>query len=150
MARYETDYYAWLHEQARLLECGHFEALDMAQLVEELDLMAESGPGELYNRLSVLLAHLLKLTVAAEFLPGVHDRAQRGWRLTCREQRRRLARLLRRNPSLWPTVSEEVTEAFEVARLQALAALQVDEARLPAQCPWPPEQVLDDDFWPEP
>ena len=70
MTRYETDYYAWLHEQARLLECGHFEALDVAQLVEELDLMAENGPGELYNRLSVLLAHLLKLKVAADFLPG--------------------------------------------------------------------------------
>ena len=107
-------------------------------------------PGELYDRLIVLLAHLLKLKVAAELLPGVYDRAQRGWRLTCREQRRRrLARLLRRNPSLQPTVPEEVTEAFEVARLQALAALQVDEARLPEQCPWSPVQVLDAAFWPD-
>jgi hypothetical protein len=149
MNRYDTDWYAWVQEQITLLEQGCFEALDRVHLMEELDLMAGNAPGELYDRLIVLLAHLLKLKVAAELLPGVHDRAQRGWRLTCREQRRRLARLLRRNPSLQPTVPEEVTEAFEVARLQALAALQVDEAWLPERCPWSPEQVLAAAFWPD-
>lgn len=149
MTRYETDFYAWLQEQALLVETGRFDALDVAHLVEELELMAGSTRGELYDRLIVLLAHLLKLQVAATLLPGVYDRAQRGWRLTCAEQRRRLARLLRRNPSLQPTVPEDLTEAYEVARLQATAALQVDEARLPAQCPWTAEQVLDTDFWPE-
>jgi hypothetical protein len=80
---------------------------------------------------------------------GVYDRAQRGWRLTCTEQRRRLARLLRRSPSLQPTAPAEVAEAYEVARLQATAALQVDETRMPAQCAWSVEQVLDEAFWPE-
>jgi len=149
MNLYETDFYAWLHEQALLVESGRFDALDVAHLVEELELMAGSTQGELYDRLIVLLAHLLKLQVAAALLPGVYDRAQRGWRLTCAEQRRRLARLLRRNPSLQPIVPEDMAEAYDVARLQATAALQVDEVRMPAQCPWTPEQVLDDAFWPE-
>ena len=149
MHRYETDWYAWVQEQALLLEQGRFDALDLDHLIEELDLMAGSTRGELYDRLIVLVAHLLKLQVAAAVLPGVYDRAQRGWRLTCAEQRRRLARLLRRNPSLRPTVAEEVDEAYEVARLQATAALQVDEVRMPAQCPWRVEQVLDETFWPE-
>jgi hypothetical protein len=147
--RYETDWYAWLHEQAALLAEGQFDALDIDHLVEELELMAESAPGELYNRLIVLLAHLLKLTVAAEVLPGVYDRAHRGWRLTCREQRRRLTRLLDRNPRLKPTVPAEVTQAYEVARLQALAALQVDEHQLPTTCPWAAAEVQADDFWPD-
>jgi hypothetical protein len=149
MTRYETDWYAWLHEQACLLEQGQFDALDVEHLVEELEQMAESAPGELYNRLIVLLAHLLKLTVAAAVLPGVYDRAQRGWRLTCREQRRRLARLLARNPRLTPTVPDEVPQAYEVARLQALAALQVGEHQLPAVCPWTYAEVLAEDFWPD-
>ena len=149
MTRYETDWYAWVHEQAALLAQGQFDALDVDHLVEELELMAESASGELYNRLIVLLAHLLKLTLAAEVLPGVYDRAQRGWRLTCDEQRRRLARLLARNPSLTPTVEDEVHDAYEVARLQALAALQVDDAQIPAVCPWHAAQVLDTDFWPD-
>jgi hypothetical protein len=149
MVTYETDWYAWLHEQAQLLERGEYALLDVDHLVEELALMAESAAGELYNRLIVLLAHLLKLTIAAEVLPGVYDRAQRGWRLTCREQRRRLARLLARNPSLAPTVADEVTAAYEVARLQALAALQVDESQIPSQCPWSKDEVQAEDFWPD-
>jgi hypothetical protein len=149
MNLYETDFYAWVQEQALLLEQGRFDALDLDHLIEELALMAGSTRGELYDRLIVLLAHLLKLEVAAALLPGVYDRARRGWRLTCTEQRRRLARLLRRNPSLQPTVPEEVTEAYDVARLQATAALQVDEARMPETCPWTPEQILDAAFWPE-
>ena len=149
MTRYETDWYAWLHEQAQCIEEGRWDALDIDHLVEELALMAESASGELYNRLIVLLAHLLKLTLAAEVLPGVYDRAQRGWRLTCYEQRRRLARLLARNPSLTPTVEDEVHDAYEVARLQALAALQVQEDHLPTQCPWTDAEVRADDFWPD-
>jgi hypothetical protein len=149
MTLYETDWYAWVHEQATLLAQGRFDALDLDHLVEELDLMAESASGELYNRLIVLLAHLLKLSVAAKVLPGTYDRAQRGWRLTCLEQRRRLARLLARNHSLQRTVPEEVHEAYAVARLQALAALQVDDAQIPAACPWHSEHVMDADFWPD-
>jgi len=148
MTLYDTDWYAWVQEQAVLLEQGRFDALDVGHLVEELALMAGNAPGELYDRLIVLLAHLLKLQVAGELLPGVYDRAQRGWRLTCAEQRRRLARLLRRNPSLRPTVSDELPAAYEVARLQATAALQIDEIRFPAQCPWDAEPVLDEAFWP--
>ena len=100
MNRYETDFYAWVQEQALLLEQGRFDALDLDHLIEELELMAGSTQGQLYDRLIVLLAHLLKLEMAAALLPGVYERANRGWRLTCAEQRRRLARLLRRNPSL--------------------------------------------------
>ena len=148
MNRYETDWHAWVHEQIALLEQGRFDALDVDHLVEELDLMAGSARGELYDRLIILLAHLLKLQVAAVVLPGAYARAQRGWRLTCTEQRRRLARLLDRNRSLRRTVPYEVHEAYEVARLHATAALQVDDTHIPAVCPWQSEQVLDPDFWP--
>src|SRR2546425_38931 len=74
MNLYETDFYAWLHEQALLVESGRFDALDVAHLVEELELMAGSTQGELYDRLIVLLAHLLKLQVAATLLPDVRQR----------------------------------------------------------------------------
>jgi len=149
MTLYESDWYTWVHEQATLLAEGRFDALDLDHLVEELELMADSAPGELYNRLIVLLAHLLKLAVAAEVLPGAYDRAQRGWRLTCREQRARLTRLLDRNRGLRGTVPDEITAAYAVARLQALAALQVDESQIPTQCPWTADEVRAEDFWPD-
>ena len=45
MTRYDTDWYAWVHEQAQCLEEGRWDALDVPHLVEELELMAEGAPG---------------------------------------------------------------------------------------------------------
>jgi len=125
---YDTDFYAWVQDQAALLAARRFEELDLPHLVEELQLMGNSERGDLANRLSVLLAHLLKLQIAAERLPYVYDRSQRGWHLTCTEQRLQLRRLLRRNPSLRPSVSDELPDAYAIARLQAAIALGVGEA----------------------
>ena len=149
MTRYETDYYAWAHEQATLLAEGRFDALDVPHLVEELELMAESEHGQLVNRLIVLLTHLLKLHVAAQHLPVDLQRAGRGWRQTCRTQRVRLAQLLRRNPSLTPRLEQAVNDAYEVALLEAAAGLGLETLPMPDVCPWEADAVLADDFWPE-
>ena len=149
MTRYDTDYYAWLHEQARLLEQARFAELDVPQLVEELELMAGSERGELVNRLIILLAHLLKLTVAAQHLPLDYQRAGPGWRQTCRVQRVRLARLRRRNPSLQHFLEEDTQEAYDVALLEAAQGLGLEAVPMPTVCPWGAEDVLAEDFWPE-
>lgn len=146
---YDTDFYAWVQDQAALLAARRFDALDVPHLVEELQLMGASERGELANRLTVLLAHLLKLQLAAVRLPYVYERAQRGWRLTGTEQRLQLQRLLRRNPSLGPAVPAELPDAYAIARLQAAMALGIDETTVPETCPWTPAQALDADFWPE-
>ena len=57
-AAYDTDFYAWVQDQAAMLAARRFEELDLPHLVEELQLMGNSERGELSNRLSVLLAHL--------------------------------------------------------------------------------------------
>jgi len=147
--RYETDWYAWVHEQAARLAAGDFAALDLDHLVEELELMADSARGELVNRLIVLLTHLLKLHVAHQHLPSDYQRAGRGWRLMCSTQRRRLALVLRRNPSLRRFVSTDVQDAYDVALLEAAQALGLEALPMPPTCPWKPEDVLDADFWPE-
>jgi len=147
---YDTDFYAWVQDQAALLTACRFEELDLPHLVEELQLMGNGERGELFNRLGVLLAHLLQLQIAAERLPYVYDRAQRGWHLTGTEQRLQLKKLLRRTPSLRPTVPDELPDAYAVARLQTALALGVDDASVPLACPWTAEQVLDETFWPEP
>ena len=102
----------------------------------------------LASHLLILLTHLLKLVLAAVHMPHDYARAARGWRVTCRTQRRLIAKRLRRNPSLRPTVAEEVADAYESAREEATAALEIAEDAAPPQCPWTPEQVLDIDFWP--
>ena len=146
---YDQDLYAWVQEQATLLRTGKLHELDLEHLIEEIEGVGHSQRDALASHLLILLTHLLKLTIAAERLPQDLARAGRGWRTTCRTQRRLLAKRLRRNPSLRPAVLEECAEAYEIARDEAATALGVDEASVPLPCPWTPEQVLDQEFWPE-
>jgi len=149
MTRYDTDYSAWLREQIAHLDAGDFAALDRDHLVEELELMANSALGELGNRLIVLLAHLLRLSIAAQEFPRDLARAGRLWRMMCQTQRLHIAKVLRRNPSLRPLVPAEVTDAYAIARHEAAQGLATTVDVMPSTCPWTPEEVLNADFWPE-
>jgi hypothetical protein len=147
-ALYEQDFYAWTQAQAALLEGRQFDALDLPHLVEEITSLGKSEQRQLYDRLIVLLTHLLKLHLAAQMLPRDLERAGRGWRTTVKTQRLRVHKVLRENPSLTPTVPDELADAYAVARLEVAGDLTLDEAVLPQTCLWTPEQVLDEDFWP--
>ena len=146
---YETDFYAWTQEQARLLDARQFDALDVSNLVEEITSLGKSERRELYHRLSLLLEHLLKLALAAQHSPEALQRAGRGWRATVKTQRLGVAKVLRENPSLRTIVPAELADAYAVARVEAAAALEMEEATLPETCPWLAAQVLNADFWPD-
>ena len=146
---YEQDLYAWTQEQAARLREGAWHELDLEHLIEEIEDVGHSQRDALASHLIVLLTHLLKVSVATRHRPHDLARAGRGWRTTCRTQRLRIAKLLRRNPSLHPAVPEELADAYEIARLEAAVALEIDEAVVPTRCPWTPELVLDEDFSPE-
>jgi hypothetical protein len=147
--RYEQDLSAWAHEQATFLRQGTWHALDLEHLSEEIDDVGHSQQDKLASHLVVLLTHLLKLRLTATDLPHDYARAARGWRLTCRAQRLQIAKVLRRNPSLHDTVADELKEAYAIARLDAAAALGLEEGAVPEPCPWPDEAVLAADFWPD-
>jgi len=74
-ATHETDFYQWTQQQADLLRQGALSALDVENLVEEIDDMGASRARELESRLSILLVHLLKWIVQPE-------RRGNSWRLT--------------------------------------------------------------------
>jgi ribosomal protein L29 len=141
-AAYDKDFYAWTQEQAGLLRAGKFAEVDVENLAEELDSMGRSDRREIDSRLEVLLAHLLKWQAQVTF------RSQ-SWRGTIREQRRRIAKLLRESPSLQPVAEQLVPEAYEEARQKAANDTGLPEASFPAECPFTPEQVLADDFLPD-
>ena len=146
-AAYKTDFYAWTQEQARLLDARQFDALDVSNLVEEITSLGKSEQRELYHRLSSLLEHLLKLALAAQHSPQDLQRAGRGWGATVKTQRLGVAKVLRENPSLRTTVPTELADAYAVARVEAAAALEMEEATIPETSPWLASQVLDADFW---
>lgn len=146
---YRQDFYAWTQAQAALLDARQFEALDLPHLIEELTSLGNSEKQQFYSRFTVLLTHLLKLHLAARTRPQDLSRAGRGWRATVKTQRLGMAKVLRANPRLRPVVPEEIADAYEASRVEAAAALEVEEDTLPPTCPWIPAQVMDVDFWPE-
>jgi len=138
---YETDFYGWIQQQANVLRAGSFAALDLDNLIEEIESMGKSHQRALESRLEILLIHLLKW----QFQP---DRAAPSWKYTIREQRRRIADHLKKNPSLKTRVPEAFETAYSYAIMRVSEETGLEEARFPTQCPWMFEQVLDADFWP--
>jgi hypothetical protein len=146
---YDEDLYAWAYEQAALLRKGAVHELDLTHLAEEIEDGGHSQQDKVASHLLVLLTHLLKLLLAVTHLPQDYARAARGWRLTCQGQRLQITKVLRRNPRLRSTVPEELRDAYEIARIDAARELPLDEALVPAPCPWDHAQVQAMDFWPD-
>lgn len=139
---YETDFFAWINEQAALLKTGRVEQLDVENLAEEIEALGRSEKRELGNRLTVLLAHLLKWQ---------HQPERRGnsWLRTILEQRRRIDKLLKDSPSLRGRLSDAtwLQEAWDDAREDAHSETGMG-ASFPDQCPWLIEDVLRKDWLP--
>ena len=139
---YESDFYAWANEQAALLRAGKLSDADIANIAEEIESMGKTEKRELENRLTVLLVHLLKW----QFQPGLQGNS---WRLTIKEQRRRITRHLQENPSLKARLGEVMEAAYGDALIEAERETGLPEVAFPTACPWPFEQLMDAGFWPE-
>ncbi|AUB81585.1 DUF29 domain-containing protein [Candidatus Thiodictyon syntrophicum] len=148
---YRSDYSAWAQRNAALLRAGDFAALDIAHLLEELDDMGKSEQRELENRLTMLLAHLLKWEYQ---LPTLSARWRefdgRSWRATIIAQRDRLAKRLSKSPGLQASLPATLAEAYDDAARLASKETQLPRATFPATCPYSIAQILDDGFYPGP
>jgi len=138
---HDTDFYTWTQEQSALLKQGRFMDADVEHLIEELESMGISERRELINRLGVLLAHLLKW----QYQP---ERRGNSWKATVKEQRQKVARILRQNPGLKPFTKESLEDAYSDAIQIAVRETGLDEITFPIVSPWRIGQVLDMDFWP--
>lgn len=139
---YDSDFYAWTHQQAALLRAGRFGEADIANIVEEIETLGRSEKRELVSRLTVLLMHLLKW----RFQPALRGRS---WRLTIQGQRLELARHMRDNPSLKSRLPEALADAFDSARVDAARQTGLEPADFPDKCPWSYDEIIEDAFWPE-
>lgn len=138
---YEADFFRWTQEQGRLLRAGVARGLDWENLAEEVETLGRSERNEIESRLGVLLLHLLKW----QFQP---ERRSSGWRGTIVEQRMRLAKRLRDNPSLQDHPLEVLDEEYVPARLKASGETGLPLDALPETCPYTVEQILDPEFLP--
>jgi hypothetical protein len=139
---HDTDFYAWTRQQVHLLQTGQLSALDVANLIDEVEDMGGRVRNQLESRLGVLLMHLLKW----QFQPTHRGRS---WQLTIKEQRRRIERLLRKNPSLKHDLGETIADAYGDAVLMAAKETGLDENAFPENCPYSQEQITHPDYLPD-
>lgn len=140
--RHEQDFYLWTQQQANALKAGNLADVDMPHLAEEIESMGSSEKRELGNRLSVLIAHLLKWQ---------HQPVRRGnsWRLTIQNQRDDIQDLLEDSPSLKLEMKKRLEKAYARARRMASLEIGLAESDFPAECPFAiDEMILNPDFWP--
>jgi hypothetical protein len=139
---YEKDFNQWLEITAKFLREKNFNALDLDNLINEIESMGNNNKRELKNRLVVLILHLLKWKYQSE-------KKSKSWLKTINEQRRELEFLLEDNPSLKREIEIEITKCYEKARKEASRETNLDLKIFPSQNPFNLDAILDDDFFPE-
>ncbi len=138
---YEKDFYAWTQEQAKLIKNKSFERLDVTHLFDEVEDMGNRHADEIESRLTVLLMHLLKWN----YQPDLRGKS---WEFTIKEQRRGIAKRLKKMPSLKSKISELFLEAYDDAVFEAEKETGLDGSAFPTKAPWTIEQVLSNEFYP--
>jgi hypothetical protein len=142
---YNEDFYVWTESQADLLRKRQFDALDLDNLIEEVEALGRAEKSGVLNHASVIIEQLLKL----QYSPAQEPRNT--WRASVREHRRRLQRDL--TPRLRQILSAELSTLYGEIRDDTAARLQdhgeADAANaLPADCPDALDPITGD-WWPQ-
>lgn len=148
---YDRDLQQWIQQTVEQLRNREFGSLDIEHLIEELIDLGKSEKNTLRSNLTILSAHLLKLTVQHD----VPDMMQGSWYSSVLEHRQRVLNNLADTPSLKSYLVEAMEKAYPDARKLAIKegklakfGVRVPEEReYPIICPFSIEQILDEDFY---
>ena len=141
---YERDGWAWARAQARALRTRDLDAIDWDNVIEEIEAVGRAERSAVSSAIGVILEHLLKIQ------HGLRSEPKAGWARTIRTQRRKLAKVLRKNPSLAPEVGRLIADEYADARADALDSFEEHEEAsiahyrdaLPRDCPYSETDVL--------
>ena len=141
---YYEDFYVWTEAQAELLRKRQFEALDLDNLIEEVEGLGDAKKSAVLNNASNIIEHLLKL----QFSPAQDPR--RGWAESIVEHRTRLE--LELTPRLHQILVEELPRVYALTRRSTERKLRLygEHAAadaLPTDCPYTIDQITED-WWP--
>jgi hypothetical protein len=139
MIHYEQDLYAWATEQAKMLRAGRLSEIDAEHLAEEIEGLSAREKRELRRRLAILIQHLLKW----QYQP---ERQSVSWQLTITNQRDEILEILKDSPSLNEFFAGLLSIAY--AQGKKWAELETGLKRLPDECPYTLEQIMQADFLP--
>jgi DNA-binding transcriptional regulator YdaS (Cro superfamily) len=141
LVSYDDDFVAWVYAQVTALKSRKFDQIDLENLIEEVEDMAQRHKDEIESRLSKLLSHLLKW----KFQP---EQRSPSWQATILEQRARIARRIARSPSLRRYPAAVLEAEYGIARSEAAIETGLPLERFPEHSPFTAEEALDLDFLP--
>lgn len=142
---YEADFFAWTQQQAEALRRRDWSALDIDNLVEEVDSLGRQERSELRELLTALLVSLAKW----HYLPQQRGRHGRSWRLLAEEQRVRIEHHLRDSPSLMAYGPKVTRQVWRIACLVTARETSLSYEMFPKQCPFTWEEVIREGWLPE-
>ncbi len=146
---YEQDYHHWLETTAQQLRDGDLAALDIKNLLEEIEDMGRSERRSIYSNLKILLLHLLKYAYQPSMRWSTTDRrSSNSWLGSIVEHRQRINKALRDSPSLKPYYAEIFIEAYGDARelVAVETGMTIDE--FPVESPFGLDAVLRSGYLP--
>ncbi len=132
---YKDDLFGWVEDQVALLENGLLLELDAKNVADELGDVGKEQYEKLQSAIRVVLHHLLKW----DHQPTHRSKS---WVFSIRTQRRQIARVLKKNPSLKPHIGEAITEGYEDARDDAQEETGLLASALPSTCPYDWDAIL--------
>jgi hypothetical protein len=138
---YDTDFNLWIEQTITALKSGDLQTLDMDNLIQEIEAMTRSDKREIFNRLKVLIMHLLK----CQYQP---QKKTNSWIKTINEQRDQIELVLADSPSLRPYLTSKLGEIYKKAKRDAVTKTKLTPETFPTDCPFTEEQILDSEYFP--
>jgi len=142
---YEADYAGWIGEQVKHLQKGETDQLDLKHIAEELADLGRSERRALASYIRNTLVHLLKYELKYELQPAKRTPS---WRLSIMNSRAEIDDVLTESPSLRRELPEHVAQQYVRAVRQAADETGLPSEVFPTACPYSPQQLVDDDFFP--
>lgn len=141
---YDTDYQQWLERTVMQLRSRHFDAVDLANLIEELDSLGRSDKRAISSYLMRLCEHLLKI----QYWSTERKRCMRGWKVEIANFRIQIAESLESSPSLKPFLNDIFLKQYRNGRRLFLEASGLLPLSIPNEPEFSLEQALDDHWLP--
>jgi len=139
---YDRDFDQWATRNAELLRSGRLAEIDTEHLAEEIEDMAKRDRRELFHRLQVLVARLLKFRCQPA-------KRSVSWTKTIRAQRDQIELTLDAAPSLKRYAREVLPLVYPKAVLNAVDDTRLPKSAFPETCPFSLHQILAEDYFPE-
>jgi hypothetical protein len=138
---YDSDFYAWTQQQARLLKAGRLSDVDMAHVIEEIEDLGKSDLRTCASFIALIIEHFLKLEYFDRPEDFRHHRHEIGsFRVDL-------------DAVLTNTLRRELQDDVQTSYRRAVRRLKLHDytvAGLPKNCPYSWEQIIDDDWFPPP